>query len=578
MALNPRFNLLKKFFKDKEKSDAQEKEETLMKDIEKEEKGKCIELRPKEKEIDLHKTFRSEFHFLKFPFFDLCPRLSQKDKIEIKEVEETEEGKIEIIWRVSRNIESRFPSSFARKLHKEVVEKTLNNLQKPVSRLVRLGSLRQICKSMKITPSGKNMEEIKKAFKDIQLAGIEAKGTFRQKEKNGAKKFFEGVFNLYSSVFFSGETLPDGTKADEVYILLNDMYAQNFNNNFVVPMDYEYFQSLRGDIASRMYEVLSVWFYPALENGKGYIQKKYSELCNYFPLTRQDTKWKAKGQLKGAHQQHILSGFLASEPEWIDTNEKNDWIIRYYIGQKTRDWYKENRKLSHIDENIKKIEEPKIEEPKRVREGKKENSAKQTEEASQAKEEKPEEKSTIQPKKENPLISKLISAGISKGVAKNLVEHSSPAAIEDWIEAVRTIKADDKAAFLVRAIKEEWFLPESFRKEKEKRIQEEKEKREEELKAQYNKFLKEKIDPCLEQMDQAQREEEFKKQEEIFVTEYSFYKDIQGMPSLRPYVMAFYREAKRKEMGLPSFEEWVREQENKKERQMTELTEATNLE
>ena len=88
-----------------------------------------------------------------------------------------------------------------------------------------------------------------------------------------------------------------------------------------------------------MYEVLSVWFFPALENGKKYIQKRYSEICNYFPLTRQDSKWKAKGQLKSAHQQHIATGFLASEPEWIDTYEKSDWLLRYYIGPKAKDWY-----------------------------------------------------------------------------------------------------------------------------------------------------------------------------------------------------------------------------------------------
>jgi len=554
MASNFRFNSLKQiFFGQGEKEKVKAMEDTSSK-----EKDKQVVPREKETELSIPETLRSEFHFVKFPFFDLCPRISRKDRIEIKEIEETEEGKIEVCWKVVRGLDNKFPSVLARKIHKEVVERNLNSARKPVSRLMKLGSLRQICKGINIVEAGENFKEIRKALEDITAAKIEARGTFRQKEKNGAKRFFDGIFHLYDMVIFTGETLPDGTKADAVYVLLNDMYIQNFNNNFVVPLDYQYIQDLKGDIAPRMYEILSVWFYPALENGRIYIEKRYTELCNYFPLTRQNTKWKAKKQLKVAHQQHVIKGFLATEPEWIGIDKKDDWLIRYYIGPKASNWHKQNKKLGHIDGDVKQLEEP-----KRVRRGKKENPAKQAEEISPVEEAKPEKNPRLHPQKENPLVSKLISAGISKGVAENLVKHSSPTAIEDWIEAIRSIKADNKAAFLVRAIQEEWALPESFRKEKEKRLQEEKEKKEEESKAQYNKFLKEKIDPYLDQMDQSKKEEELKNQEEIFVTEHPFYKQFQGMPSLRPYVIGSYREAKRKEMGLPSFEEWVREQENK---------------
>lgn len=517
---------------------------------------KQIVLGQKEIKLAISETLRSEFHFLKFPFFDLCPRSSKKDRIEIKEVEESEEGKVEVWWKVVRGLDYNLPSSLARRVHKEVVERILNNKNKPTPQLIKLGSMRQICRVMNIVESGKNIREIKGALKDILGATIEAKGTFRQKEKKGEKKFFEGAFHLYEGVFFTGETLPDGTKADAAYVLLNPMYVQNFNNNYVVPLDYQYFQALKGDIASRMYEVLSIWFYPAMENGRTYIQKKYSELCNYFPLTRQEVKKRAKKQLKIAHQQHVTNGFLASEPDWMDTDKKDDWVIRYYIGPKARDWYKENKKLDHIDNDIKQLEAP-----KRIRGGKKGSPE------NQAKEVNPEGSLSPQgprPQEENPLVLKLISAGVSKGVAKNLVEHSSPTAIEDWIEAIHSVKVDNKAAFLVKAIQEEWILPESFVREKEARLQKEKEQREEELKAQYHKFLKEKVDPYLNQMDQSKKEEEIKKQEEIFVAKYPFYQQFEGMPSLRPYIMAVYRESKIAELGLPSFEEWTKEQEGKK--------------
>ena len=109
--------------------------------------------------------------------------------------------------------------------------------------MIKLGSFRQVCEKMNIAESGENVKEIKKALRDIKAATIDVKGTFRQKEKNGVKKFFEGIFSLYDMVFFTGEKLPDGTDADAIYIILNDMYVQNFNNNFVVPLDYPYLQS-----------------------------------------------------------------------------------------------------------------------------------------------------------------------------------------------------------------------------------------------------------------------------------------------------------------------------------------------
>ncbi len=246
---------------------------------------------------------------------------------------------MEILWRVSRHINSDIPSSFARRIHKKIVEEVLNTIEKPVHRLIRIGSLRQICKKMNIAVSGKNTKEIKKALRDITLAKIETKRSFRIKESNGVKKYFEGLFNLYDGVFYTGEKLPDGKEADAVYILLSDYYVQNFNNNFVVPLDYNYYQSLKGDLASRMYEILSLSFYPALERRELYIQKSYSELCDYFPFTRQDKKWRAKKQLKSAHNQHLASGFLKSEPEWQDIGKKDDWLIKYQIGPKAERWY-----------------------------------------------------------------------------------------------------------------------------------------------------------------------------------------------------------------------------------------------
>lgn len=506
----------------------------------------------RKEELNIPQTLRSEFHFLKFPFFNLCTRQSKINEIEVLEEEKTEEGKIEIWWRVSRNVNTDFPSSFARRLHKKVIEKSINSMDKPIYPLVKLGSLRQICTKMNIVESGENLKEIKKALRDIKAATIDVKGTFRKKEKNGIKKFFEGIFSLYDMVFFTGETLPDGTKADAVYVLLNDMYVQNFNNNFVVPLDYKYLQSINGDIASRMYEVFSVWFYPALENGKQYIQKKYSEICSYFPLTRQNVKWKARGQLKSAHQQHIANSLLASEPEWIDINEKDDWLIRYYIGTRARDWYKQNKRLENIDESTRLIENPKttgVEENKLA--------VTQIEEITT-------DGSTLQNKddqsQDKQLLSRLISLDISAKKAVSLISSYSSDIIELWIDAVSTIKPDNPPGFLIQALEEGWALPKKFKKKLDAKEFE----RDAALKEEYNKFLIAQVETYLETYDQSLLEKEREESKRIFMDNYGIDEIALQKPCYETVLDQFYKQRKAKILDLISFEDWKKEYQETK--------------
>ena len=71
-----------------------------------------------------------------------------------------------------------------------------------------IGSLRYIAKLMAINPnSGKNREDIQKAFKNIVKASIEAEGTFQLKETK-SKRYIKDTFHLYDRVIFKGEELP----------------------------------------------------------------------------------------------------------------------------------------------------------------------------------------------------------------------------------------------------------------------------------------------------------------------------------------------------------------------------------
>jgi len=293
-----------------------------------------------ELELKLPQTLRTEFNFLKFPFFDLA-KDSKRTKIKIEEWVDTREGKFHIFWKVTRDIESQFPGDFEKRLHR-AIEQVVNATPKPVTNPLRLGSLRYIARLMGINAdSGKNREDIQKAFKNIVKASIEAEGTFQLKEGKN-KRYIQDTFHLYERVILTGEDLPEGGTADCVYLMLGSWYLNNINNNYVVPLDWRFYNELSGAITTRMYEYLSIYFYAAIERGNQYHDVRYSQICNYFPLKPQYPAWKARKQLKSAHESLVASGYFA-QIEWLETTEADDWLLRYWIGQRAREEYERNK-------------------------------------------------------------------------------------------------------------------------------------------------------------------------------------------------------------------------------------------
>jgi hypothetical protein len=220
-------------------------------------------------------------------------------------------------------------------------------MPKPIKNPVRIGSLRYIAKLMGINPnSGKNIKDIQKGLKCIKGVTIEAEGSFKLKgEKYAEHK--DDTFNLYNRVVLVGQQLPDGSLADAVYLELGTWYLQNINNHYVVPIDWHYYNQLEGTITSRLYEMLTIYFYAALERGEDFYEINYSRLCNYLPVTRQRPQWKAKKQFKRAHDILVESKYLA-KVEWIETHEIDNWRLYYGIGDRARNEYDKNKKEMNL--------------------------------------------------------------------------------------------------------------------------------------------------------------------------------------------------------------------------------------
>jgi hypothetical protein len=129
------------------------------------------------------------------------------------------------------------------KLDTLVVNRTIDELDRPLPEVIRLGSLRDICKELGLKESGRTTDQIKKAFFQNAHTVITAKLDY--KGRDGVKRrVAESNNKLISftrySLAFTGATLPNGQKADAVYLILNPPYREVLNNAPVRPLNYDY--------------------------------------------------------------------------------------------------------------------------------------------------------------------------------------------------------------------------------------------------------------------------------------------------------------------------------------------------
>ena len=74
----------------------------------------------------------------------------------------------------------------------------------------------------------------------------------------------------------------------------------------------------------------------------------------------------------------------------------------------------------------------------------------------------PKEKVKEFSKEQVDLVNKLVKINVSKITAENLTRSSDQELIEKWIEAINYTNAGDKAAYIVKAIRENWQFPEEY--------------------------------------------------------------------------------------------------------------------
>jgi hypothetical protein len=421
-------------------------------------------------------VIRSEVNFLVLPFFALSRRdAAQRLQTEYRTTIERGNERLDVLWAVSANPRYGYPCPFDGRVHK-AIEHIISELTTPLENPIPLGSLLTLAKLMGVglskkgKLSGKTYEEIKESLRRITMTGVESRGAFYHK---GRKRWLEDAFHLYDRVVFTGEELPSGEIADTNYLFLGNWYLENINARYVKPLDYAYYRSLKSPVASRFYELLGVKFY-----GMGihpFIRYRYSNLCLLLPLTRHRYISQAKQKLQLAHQELIRTGFFA-KVEWdAIPGEGHDWYVSYWPGQRAKEEIQcLPRQLALIPEGVK---EATLDDQSAVVANQlppRRTSSSASSRTSRKKSAKGKSELT---KTQQELVKQMEELGVSRTSAEDLVRQAYPQIISNWIKVIEDDEEiQDRPAYLVSALRENWQLPESFhRKEAERKEAERKE-------------------------------------------------------------------------------------------------------
>lgn len=263
--------------------------------------------------------------------------LSTHGQMQVRIEKRNEGGEISLLWQVSPSSQFGEPRHLAYRLDTLMINKRIDEAGPPTPKVIRLGSLRSICRELGLTESGHNVNDIKQALS--QNAGATIKARLFYQDREGSQRKLEAVFSRYS-VVFTGDTLPDGTEADGVYVVINDIYQGFLNHVPLRPLDFNYLRHLPPS-ACRFYEVVSFRIYAALKYGWPKVSMIYSEYCEASGQRRLLTGTEVSKQMYKLHKPHLDSGYLAKVEfeKTPDGEGKPDWNIWYIPGPRAKDEY-----------------------------------------------------------------------------------------------------------------------------------------------------------------------------------------------------------------------------------------------
>lgn len=274
---------------------------------------------------------RTETVLSRFPIH----RLVKKGDVQI----EIKNQAAALSWEVTYNSKYGQPGPLAYKIDTLIVNRRIEEAGRPTPALIRLGSLRDICRELGNSEGGESTLSVRRALLQNASAFIDAKLVYHSADKT--ERSLEAAFTRYS-VVFTGERLPDGKAADAVYLILNQPYIEVLNAAVLRPLDYDYMKALP-PAAQRFYEIASYQIYAAILFKNERAKLRYSEYCMLSTATRYLDFDHVKKQMYKIHKSHLDSGYIAkvAYETTTDGDGQPDWFMYYVPGPNAAREYRE---------------------------------------------------------------------------------------------------------------------------------------------------------------------------------------------------------------------------------------------
>jgi hypothetical protein len=397
---------------------------------------------------------RTETAINQFPFY----RLSKgKEPIQIAITTEGKRGKVSTQWEVSANQKYGHPGSLAYRLDTLLINRLIDEMRPDIPDVLKLGSLSEIARELDL---GGDTNLVKKALHQNASAYITANLLFQGND--GTEREFKFGATRYEVIFY-GEKLPDGRKADAVYIIFHRSYHEMLRHARTRPLDYGYLKSLPPS-SQRLYELIAPQIFAALKNDNPRAKYLYSEFCQRAPITRYHEWEDVKKQLYKIHRPHKESGYLKAVEfeEMRDANGVIDWVMWYTPGRKAKAEFKrfntkEGRELDKQQRTRPRLVAIELL-PSAAIEALTSHDQNEEEEAA--------------------LINRLVDEGVTENVARELVRQDA-AECERQLDALpHRDRVKDTGAYLVRAIRDRYAMPPKMEEAKRKEQEAEARKRE----------------------------------------------------------------------------------------------------
>ena len=272
-------------------------------------------------------SLRCEVNGLVYPFFFLTKGKGM-ESIETRVVRREGDRTFEAVWRVTPHPACGRPGPLAHRVHR-AVEQLITERGLPVENPIPF-SIHNLCHRIGMKAGGTEYRKVREALVAIRGTQVESKGMFYAKN---LARYVDQVFSLYERIIFTGERLPDGTRAERNLLYLGTWYMESLNSLYVKPLDYRYYLKLHTPIARRLYELLGVKFYRVAEHPYPVIRYRYSTLCRLLPVKRHLYLSRMQQQLGPAHEELLRGGFLNAADD-TPVPFQSDWYVSYRPGPK----------------------------------------------------------------------------------------------------------------------------------------------------------------------------------------------------------------------------------------------------